>query len=549
MDFESLKSSLEKYGQEHLLQFWDTLSEEDRQKLSSDIKGIDFDEITKYYKQSASTLNEEIQKVDDIMQPLAKEQYGSVTRTDEKTLKSYSEEGLRLISEGKVGTLLLAGGQGTRLGVNYPKGMYDIGLPSGKTLFQIQAERIKRLEDLSFDLTGVKGHIPWYIMTSFATKGKTMEFFEKNDYFSLKKENITVFEQGMLPCYTNDGKLILEKPYKIASAPDGNGGLYRAIKQQKVLEDMEARGVTCVHVYGVDNILVKVADPVFIGYSSLKGSDCGAKVVEKAFPTEAVGVICNVGNKCKVVEYSEITLKTAQKRNADGRLVFGAGNICNHYFTTEFLRKVIHEFELPHHVAKKKIPHAAANGETVKPDKPNGLKLEKFVFDIFELAENFVAWEVLREDEFSPLKNADGAEKDTPTTARHSVYNLHQRYVLQAGGKFVDENGEEIPLIPSVCDSQNGSVNGSVNGSHTQNGDTTSSQTSNSKYRLPVVCEISPLVSYAGEDLVRLVSEKAIMPPFHLQTTTEVKSVHVNGTNGTNGTSGSNGVNGGIIAV
>lgn len=433
------------------------------------------------------TLNRDQSKLDDRMEPIPPELYGGVLTSTSEELKSYEDEGILQISEGKVAVLLMAGGQGTRLGVSYPKGMYDVGLPSHKSLFQLQAERIRRLEDLAYNRTGKHSNITWYIMTSEATMGATKEFFKKHNFFGLNKNNIVMFEQGVLPCFTFDGKIIMNEKWKIARAPDGNGGIYRALRDMKMLDDMEKRGIKYLHAHAVDNILVKVADPVFVGYCVQKKAECGAKVVDKVSPQEAVGVICKVDGQYQVVEYSEITSETAEKVNSDGKLTFSAGNICNHFFTTEFLRKIANEFEssLQLHVAEKKIPYVDANGQRHKPDKPNGIKMEKFVFDVFQYADRFVIWEVKREEEFSPLKNADTAEKENPTTCRNDIFSLHRHYIQDAGG-HVETNGT------------------------------------------PVICEISPLVSYAGEGLEKLVSQKKLKPPVLLGISQE-ESVCSNG--------------------
>lgn len=472
-DISEITGFLKSYGQEHILHFWEKLSDDDRHELIQDIKTINIPEVISYFQKATENVSSDQEKLDDRLKPIPSSLFGAVSRTTPELLLSYEEEGLKQISEGHVGVLLMAGGQGTRLGSTDPKGMYDVGLPSHKSLYQIQAERIKKLMELATERSGKSCVITWFIMTSEHTMDPTIEFFEKNNYFGLEKNNVVVFEQGLLPCFTFDGKIIMDKPHKISLAPDGNGGLYRALRDKKVLDMIENKGIMYLHAHSVDNILVKVADPIFIGYCVLKSADCGAKVVEKAFPTEALGVVCNVDGKYQVVEYSEITLKTAEMRNNDGRLTFSAGNICNHFFTTEFLRSVANKYEcdLKLHVAKKKIPYIDFDGKRCKPEKPNGIKIEKFVFDVFQFTKKLAVWEVNREDEFSALKNSDAADKDTPTTARKDLFSLHKRFIEEAGGKF--EPGS-------------------------------------------VVCEISPLVSYAGEGLKSIVQGKIFKSPLHI---------------------------------
>ena len=263
---------------------------------------------------------------------------------------------------------------------------------------------------------------------------------------------------GTLPCLTNDGKVILETPSRVAVAPDGNGGLYAATrtpltqgKPDTVLSDLAKRKILYVHAYCVDNCLVRVADPVFLGYSIQKQADCATKVVPKNYPTESVGIVVRRGSKFSVVEYSEISKEQAELRDKEtGELVYRAANIVNHFFTTAYLNRVeSFEDELAFHIARKKIPYVdLETGETIKPAKPNGMKLEMFVFDVFPFSEHFHVLEVERREEFSPLKNAPGTGSDDPETSRRDLLSQHKRFLEHAGAEVKD--GVEIEISPLV---------------------------------------------------------------------------------------------------
>ncbi|XP_038589845.1 UDP-N-acetylhexosamine pyrophosphorylase-like protein 1 [Micropterus salmoides] len=484
LSLKQVEQSLENAGQAHVLQFWKELCEEERDRFLTELSQLDLKGLKEHCEGAARAAASPSASLDQHIEPVPPEFIGSVRKSDRNSLAEWENEGLLQISENRVGVLLLAGGQGTRLGVKYPKGMYNVGLPSGKTLYQIQAERIHKIQELAGRKHGSKCTVPWYIMTSEFTLAPTEKFFEENNYFGLEPSNIVMFEQRMIPAVTFDGKVILQAKGKIAMAPDGNGGLYQALVDNKVLEDLKKRGVEYLHVYCVDNILVKMADPVFIGFCVSKGADCGAKVVEKAYPAEPVGVVCRVQGVFQVVEYSELQPETAELRGPGGELVYSAGNICNHFFTRAFLQDIAEKFEsqLKQHVAIKKVPFVDTCGNQVKPTKPNGIKMEKFVFDVFPFSRKFVAFEVVREDEFSPLKNADGAATDSPTTARNSLLAQHCRWAMAARATLLDEHGKTLSPTASVSAGNDP----------------------------PARCEISPLVSYFGEGLEQLLKGKTL---------------------------------------
>ncbi|RNA30076.1 UDP-N-acetylhexosamine pyrophosphorylase [Brachionus plicatilis] len=479
MEKQQLESLLKPYGQEHLVKFWDELSMDQRQQLLSDINEINFDQVVSNFNKVKSEMGMTQKQVDSQIKPVPTEAKGSLENTDQ--IEDYELQGLKAIAQNQVAVLLLASGQGTRLGVSYPKGMYSVGLLSDKSLYQIQAERllkIKKIADQNFPDLAAKcdqNSIPWYIMASEQTE----KFFQTNNFFGLDRKSVQFFEQYQLPCLTNEGKVILDQKYKISKAPDGNGGLYRALYQRGILEDMKKRGVKYVHIYCVDNILVKMADPVFIGFCLSKDADCAAKVVKKVEAEEKVGVICKVNDQYQVVEYSEICEHTRNLRDeASGDLVYNAGNICNHFMSVDFLSG-IHEREkqLAYHVAEKKIAFIDESGERILPKSNNGIKLEKFVFDVFTFSERFAIWEVPRDQEFSPLKNSDEAKKDCPATCRADLYAQHYTWLKNAGALFdhkMDYGGR-------------------------------------------VMFEISPLVSYNGEGLRQHVAGKMLKSPLRIE--------------------------------
>ncbi|OCH86664.1 nucleotide-diphospho-sugar transferase [Obba rivulosa] len=467
MSIDNIRQRYENAGQGHLFQFWPKLSEPERAALLAQLDALDIERVNRIFKKAISSEKELAEQAgQDIVEPLPEDAAESVIGLPEKE-KEWRSIGLQAIARGEVGVLLMAGGQGTRLGSSAPKGCYDIGLPSHKSLFQYQAERIARLQVVAAQENGKPAGsvvIPWYVMTSGPTRRETEEFFKKNSYFGLSSKNVIFFEQGTLPCLTMDGKVILESPSRVAVAPDGNGGLYAALrtplspsdKSRSVLSDLEARKVQYVHAYCVDNCLVRVADPVFLGYGISKQADCAAKVVPKAYATESVGVIARRGDRFSVVEYSEISQEQAERRDPKtGELAFRAGNIVNHLYTTAFLRSVeTFQEELAFHIARKKIPFVDAEGASVKPSKPNGMKLEMFVFDVFPFTQRFAVLEVARNEEFSPLKNAPGTGSDDPETSRRDLLMQHKRYLERAGATVAE--GVEIELSPLVTYSGEG---------------------------------------------------------------------------------------------
>jgi len=465
------KSLWNNNNQGHVFQFVEDLNSEEKKTFYNQLDEIDVSKL-KEFRQHA--LDTDAEMKDSMSANYSSIPGVSIASSSDSDKKRWEENGMRLISEGKVAVLVLAGGQGSRLGSSDPKGMYDIKLPSHKSLFQFQGEKISRLQSLvakRFSKDSVI--IPWYVMTSPATHTQTEGFFVKHNYFGLKKENILFFQQGVLPAMTPEGKVVMESKSKVFVAPDGNGGLYRALKDKGILEDMNKRGIKWISQYCVDNILSKLADPTFIGYSAEVNANVTCKSVKKVDPEEKVGLLVMKNNKPTVVEYSEIPIELMKKKDDNGELFLRAGHICINCFSISFLEKAASEYKTKFHIAKKKIPTIDEKGNLFNPTKENGWKLEQFIFDPFEYSPNVFVFEVPREQEFSALKNPPGTKSDSPDSARQDLSNLHKSWVKNSGGSFKDGEGE--PLL-----------------------------------------EISPLLSYDGEDL-EVVKGKEYQLPTYIQ--------------------------------
>jgi UDP-N-acetylglucosamine/UDP-N-acetylgalactosamine diphosphorylase len=347
--------------------------------------------------------------------------------------KAAGEAALRA---GRVAAFTVAGGQGTRLGYDGPKGTYPVTPVKKKTLFQVFAEKIKGAG------TRYGKPIHWFIMTSHANHEATEAFFKENRYFGLDSGRVHFFRQGRMPAVDFNGKILLESKGSIAMSPDGHGGSLRALERSGALDLMKKEGIDTLSYFQVDNPLVRFIDPAFIGFHLGRGSEMSSKMVPKAYPEEKVGLFCVQGGKLVVIEYSDLPMATQREVDAAGKLRYLSGSIAIHIFNTDFIRRVAvggAGAELPFHRADKKIPTVDAAGNAIKPDKPNGVKFEMFVFDALPFAKDPLVIETRRADDFSPVKNAEGI--DSPKTCREDQ--------LRQYGRWLKANGAEITLSDS----------------------------------------------------------------------------------------------------
>ena len=401
---EEAKAILKKYNQEHLLDGYEKLEEKKQKQLLDQIMSIDFELIKSLYnntKKENETNNDKIEPMEYLDKYKLNDKY-----------KYYENIGKQAIKEGKLAAVTMAGGQGTRLGHNGPKGTYDIGLDSHKSLFELLSDYLKE-EGKRYGVT-----IPWFIMTSRENNKQTVEFFEKHKFFGYQKDkNIFFFIQGELPMVDTEGKILIGEDGLIKQAADGHGGIYESLVKSGMTEKMRHLGIEWVFIAGVDNCLVKMADPVLMGIAIDKGVTVACKSIVKANPHEKVGVFCKRNGKPGVIEYSEITNEMAEAVDENGELLYGESHILCNLFRIDAVERM-GVTPLPYHSAFKKAKFIDKDGNLVVPDSPNAYKFEAFLFDAFGEVDDMAILRVKREEEFAPVKNADSAGVDCPSTAR-----------------------------------------------------------------------------------------------------------------------------------
>ncbi len=423
-------------GHGHVFKWWREIGQDGRDRLLRQLSSIDFDELRELYRrhrEGADALPRELEPAEVV--PLA------TTREHAEACGQIRRVGEKAIAAGEVAAFVVAGGQATRLGIEFPKGALEITPIKQKSIFEHHVEKIRALS---------KRHgnrLPFYIMTSETNDGETREFFEKNAYFGLDPADVFFFKQEMMPSLDLEGRLVMDAKDHVFASPNGHGGSITALKNSGALADMKARSIKHIFYFQVDNILINMADPLFLGHHITRRAEMSAKVAPKRDPEEKVGVVCRAESAVVVIEYSDLPDEHRYATREDGCLKFSAGNLAIHILDVDFVERLNAEkHSLPFHIAEKPIPYLNEHGELVKPKEKNGLKFEMFVFDALCRAKNTVILEVNRDEEFAPIKNRAG--EDTPDTAKELLVNFYAKWLEDAGVALPrDSDGQPDGLV------------------------------------------------------------------------------------------------------
>jgi UDP-N-acetylglucosamine/UDP-N-acetylgalactosamine diphosphorylase len=441
--YAKLLERLAPANQQHVLRYWDALSAAQRQRLAQQTEALDLDLIARLYAQRDA--------VEDYHALAARAEGPPAFRVgveDAAISRSAARQhGAEAIAAGKVGAVLVAGGQGSRLGFEHPKGMFPIGPVSGHSLFQML------LEKLAATRQRYAAAIPLYVMTSDATHDETVAYLTEHAFFGLPAEEVHFFQQGNLPAVDAEtGALLLEARDSLALSPDGHGGMLAAMARSGALDDVRRRRLEQLFYFQVDNPLIKMCDPLFIGYHRASGSEMSTQVVAKAAAEDRVGNVVSIDGQVRIIEYSDLPAESASQRNADGSLRLWAGSIAVHVFDTAFLFRMAADPEgTPYHIARKAVPCLDADENRVRPggNEKNAIKFERFIFDLLPAARRSIVMEVDAAQAFAPVKNADGAAKDSPQSVKRQMVALYRRWLTAAGAEVAD--GVDVEIRPGFA--------------------------------------------------------------------------------------------------
>ena len=392
MNYQEAYKKLEEYGQLHVLKYYEELSKGEQETLLAQIEQTDFAVLALCEKKETLNPRGKIEPI-EVME---------LAQIEEKK-EEYTKIGLEAIKAGKVGAVLLAGGMGTRLGSDAPKGVYNIGLTKDVFIFQ------RLVENLLDVVHQAEAWIPLYVMTSDKNHDTTVAFFKEKDYFGYNADYVTFFMQDMAPASDYNGKVYMEAKNKMSTSPNGNGGWFLSMVKWGVADQMRKAGVEWLNVFAVDNVLQRIADPCFVGATIATDSAVGAKVVAKNAPDEKVGAMCLEDGRPSIVEYYDMTQELMDAKNEKGTPAYHFGVILNYLFRVKDLEEIVAR-KLPLHVVEKKIPYLNEQGEPVKPEGPNGYKFEQLVLDMIHELDSCLPYEVVRNKEFAPIKNKTGID-------------------------------------------------------------------------------------------------------------------------------------------